>query len=513
MPCARSLTLLCLACAVSCSSPRPPRVSSAQLEATRFEGRVVHPAPQDALRSAYLELALAQRGDLAPTLPPDAGAATLREGFAPWLRRRALGLRELAARIPPLDQRSPDDAVFASVIYATVADELRDAVQSLPAPPGLEQDAVSLWRDTRNAQVRPLVRHARDAWRRCVTALPRASAALAEWSPVCAARAEALDAALAVEPPTPRPRPRRVTLPAECEGPELSQPPPDPEAPPPNERAPRSVAVVYEGDRFRDRDRARIVTAVRAWLSRTPGIRLVPQNEVDVANFLQIQRRWAHRGPVCGQAPPLAALLATRHTNLVIATITTGCEAAIERGDDAGARAICTLAVEQRRAGTSDRTDIPPRRAVDLIAPPDDVSSWVDAAGRLGDPDAGTALVGILGALGGPEGGPVLRVLGHGELDPWLRVGPTLTQRGGVRDQLTACVNRLGGVGVYALDWSISPEGVAQHVAVSTRAEPRDGRGDEVRACVREVISRAGFPCPRSGEAAAAHARLCLGWM
>lgn len=511
---ARALAAVTLASALSCSSPRPPRVSAAPTEPTRFEGRVVHPAPQDALRAAYLDLALVQRADVAPTLPPDAGADTLREGFAPWLRRRALGLRELASRIPALDPRSHDDAVFAAVIYATVADELRDAVQSLPPPPGLAQDAATLWRETRAAQVRPLARHARDAWQRCVTALPHASAALSAWSEPCAARVEALDELLAVEPPAPRPRPQRITLPADCEGPEVTAPVPDPEAPPPVERAPRTVALVYGGDRFHAAERTRLIAAVRSWAARAPDARLVPQAEIETARFLQLQRRWVPRGPVCGQAPPLPALLATRHRNLVIATISTECQEVMSVDADAGSQTICTLAVDYRRAGTDDRSELPPRRAVDLSGPPDDIASWVEAAGRLGDPDAGTAISGILGALGPPEG-PVLRLLGYADVDPWLRVVPTLTRGGsaGVRDAIAACTHRLGGVGVYNLAWTLSPEGVARDVTVTPTTEPRDGRGAQVSACVRDVIAHAGFPCPRREGAATVRARLCLGWM
>lgn len=510
----RALALATLLSALSCAAPRPPATAIPAGEAPHFEGRLVHPDALDALREAFFTSAATQRADVAPRLPPDAGVDTLREGFAPWLRRRADQLRELGALVPALDQRSPDDALFAAVIYATVADELREAVRALPPPPGLEADAANLWRETRQAQVRPLLRHARDAWTRCVTVSPSASAALRPWAEVCTARVEALEALLRAEPRRVRPRPERVRLPEGCEGPEFRAPPTDPEAPPPVETAPRTIAVIYNDARLQGAAQTRLLTAVRAWIARTPGARLVPQGEVEAARLLRTERRWRAGGPVCGQPPPLPALLAVRHPNLVLAHVETLCLDVEHPERDAGAERACDLTVHFRRAGTDDRTGLPPTRSVAMRGEPDDVEAWVRAASSLGDPDAGASLSALFGAMGRGDG-PVLRVLGYADLDPWLRVGPTLTQeaRDGAAQAIEACVTRGGGVGVYAASWTISPEGVAQEVNVTATVEPRDGSAARVSACVRDVLSRTGFPCPRSGAAAPAHARLCLGWM
>lgn len=510
----RALPLAALLSALSCAAPRPPATVTPAGEAPHFEGRLVHPSPLDALREAFFVAAATQRADAAPTLPPDAGVDTLREGFAPWLRRRADRLRELGALVPGLDQRSPDDALFAAVIYATVADELREAVRALPPPPGLDPDAANLWRETRNAQVRPLLRHARDAWTRCVTVSPTASAAVRPWAEVCTARVEALESVIRAEPRRPRPRPERITLPDACEGPEHRSPPTDPDAPPPTESAPRTIAVVYDDSRFQGAALTRFLTPIRAWIARTPGARLVPQAEVETARFLRTQRRWRAGGPVCGQPPPLPALIAARHPNLVLASVSTWCGEVEHPSADAGAQTICELTVSFRRAGTDDRTGLPAPRSVQAHGPGDDIETWVRAASALGDPDAGPGLSAIFGAMGQGEG-PVLRVLGHADTDPWLRVGPTLSRAApeGASQALERCVTRGGGVGVYAASWTISPEGLAQEVSVTASVEPRDGSAARVAACVRDVLSHTGFPCPRSGAAAPAHARLCLGWM
>lgn len=511
----RALPLAALLSALSCSSPRLPATAIPAGEAPRFEGRVVHPSPLDAQREAFFASAAAQRADVAPTLPPDAGVDTLREGFAPWLRRRADRLRELGAMVPELDQRSPDDALFAAVIYATVADELRESVRALPPPPGLAPDAANLWRETRNTQVRPLLRHARDAWTRCVTVSPSVSPALRPWSEVCTARVEALEALVRAEPRPTRPRPERVRLPDACEGPELQSPTRDPDAPPPVETAPRSIAVVYEDARFQGPARARLLAPVRAWIARMPGARLIAQSDVEAARLLRTQRRWRVGGPVCGQPPPLAALLAERNPNLVLATVETVCYDVEHPDSDAGPQRACDLTVGFRRAGTDDRTGLPEPRSVAMHGAPDDVDAWARAAGTLGDPDAGASLAALIGGLGVSDG-PVLRVLGHADVDPWLRVGPTLYGYGsaGVREALEGCVPEgTGGVGVYNLAWTVSVEGAAQEVTVTPSVEPRDGSAARVSACVRDVLSRTGFPCPRAGAPAAAHARLCLGRM
>jgi hypothetical protein len=510
----RALPLAALLSALSCSAPRPPATMTPAGEAPHFEGRLVHPAPLDPQREAFLTAAATQRDDVAPVLPPDAGVDTLREGFAPWLRRRAERLRELGALVPGLDQRSPDDALFAAVIYGTVADELREAVRALPPPPGLDVDATNLWRETRNAQVRPLLRHARDAWTRCVMVSPTASSALRPWTAVCTARVEALEALLRAEPPRARPRPERVTLPDACDGPEFRAPPVDPEAPPPVETAPRAIAVIYNDARFQGAALTRLLTPVRAWIARTPGARLVPQAEVEAARLLRTQRRWRAGGPVCGQSPPLPALLAVRNPNLVLATVETTCLDIEHPERDAGPERACDLTVHFRRAGTDDRTGLPPGRAVAMRGEPDDVEAWARAASSLGDPDAGASLSALIGGLG-VSNRPVLRVLGYADIDPWLRVGPTLSGESpeGAAQAIEACVTRGGGVGVYAASWTVSPEGVAQEVSVNATVEPRDGSAARVSACVRDVLSHTGFPCPRSGAAAPAHARLCLGWM
>lgn len=517
MPAPRKAPALC-ALILSCSTPRPAPVASAPEALPTLDGRPVYGRALDPTATAYFELARLQRGDVAPLPPPDAGADALRQGFAPWLRRRADALRELASMIPALDRRSPDDAVFAAVLYATVAEELRDAVRALPPPPGLAQDAVIYWRETRDAQVAPLARHARDAWNRCASALPRASTPLQAWAPVCAARSRALEAAIAQADAAParveRPAPQRVVIPSECEGPELHATTPDPDAPPPNDRAPREIAVLYRDERLQGAERARLLNAVRAWVARLPGARIVPQAEVDAAAFLHAQRRWRVGGPVCGQPPPIPALLAARHPNLVVASVSTWCADVDDDAPDAGDRTRCTLSVDFDRAGTDDRGGLPPYRAVDLQGAPSDAASWVNAASRLGDPDAGTAMAGILGGVLGGEAG-VFRLLGHADIDPWLRVVPTLEGwgRDAPRRALTACATRTGGVGSYRLGWTISPNGIAQDVTVTPITPPTDGSAERVAACVREALSRVAFPCPRAEAPVPVTARLCLGWM
>ncbi len=497
----------------ACAAARP---APSLLDAPMLDGRPVYAGALDGDAAAFWELARAQRADAPPAVPADAAAADVRNAFGPWLRRRAEGLTALAQRVPALDRRSADDALFAAAVYATVAEELRDGVRSLPAPRGLSPEQSAAFRAVREEQSAPLARHARAAWERCAAVSPRASAPLRAWQEACAAHARALDASLtaASPPPAPRPAPRRVvTIPPECDGPELREAAPDPEAPPPDDRRPREVVLTYDGDRFQGAARQRFLAAVRAGVARLAGVRLVPPADVAAAEALVAQRRWRAGGPVCGQAPPLPALLAARHPNLVVGVVDPWCGAVVDgEGPGARERNYCTLSVAFHRAGSANRAGLPPNRGVDVTGDPADAQRWVAAAALLGDPRVVPSMGGLLGAMMGGEG-EVYRALGYGETDPWLRVGATLRSydEGAPRAALLACATRVGGVGSYRASWVIAPDGAARDVAVAVQTAPTDGSGERVAECLRGVLAGVGFPCPRAGAAVPVSARLCVG--
>jgi hypothetical protein len=505
---------LAVALTTACAAARPVDPLA---DAPRLNGLPVYVGAPRGDAATYWNLARNQRADVAPAVPAEASAAEIRVAFGPWLRHRAEALTDLARRVPALSRRSPDDALFADVVYASVAEDLREGVRRLPAPRELAPEQAAAFRSVRDAQSTPLARHAREAWAHCASIADRASPLLRPWGPVCAERARLLGEQLSaapqsVVPPSPPPR-RVVRIPPECDGPELREAAPDPEAPPPDERRPREVVLTYRGDRFQGAARPRLLTAVRAGVARLAGVRLVPQADVAAMEALVAQRRWRAGGPACGQPPPLAALLAARHPNLVVGVVETWC-GTIEEGEGASAheRGYCTLSVVFHRAGSGDRDGLPPNRAVDVTGDPADVQRWVAAAAQLGDPRVEASMGGLLGALMGGEG-EVFRVLGYGESDPWLRVGATLRSddESAPRDALVACATREGGVGSYRASWTIAPDGAARDVAVAVQTAPTDGSGDRVAECLRAALGRVAFPCPRGGAAAPVSARLCVG--
>jgi len=451
-------------------------------------------------------LVMAQRAQHAPT-----GTALSREEVSAWLRTRVEGLRALHPLVGQLSPRSPDDALYAAVLYGRLVDELRTEIEGLPPLAGIVRDQEAAWRSALAGSVVPLVRGARDAWRRCARVAPQTSPVLQGWGPDCTAQAEMLGARLeAAEPTPPRAPTVAVSLPPECEGPEWQQPVVDPEAPAPNRQRPAEIVLWVAGDRFVGADAARLRNAVQTALRTTVRTRFVPAAEVDAALALRQARRWRPTGPVCGQPPPLAAVLAPQHPHLILGRIETWCGTVSEEGQPE--RESCTLSVQFHRAGSDDGDGVPLGRSVDVTGARNTLPAWLAAAARLQQPETRSAMGGLFGTLmTGPD--VVYRALGYASLDPWLRVGPTLTAPGddSVREALTACASPEAVVGSYDLAWTISPVGSAESVTVTPRTTAGERSGDAVAACLRAVLGRTGWPCPRDGVAARVEARLCLG--
>lgn len=494
--------------ALGCAGAPPPRPLPAAAPAATLDGRSLHPEGLNELvRARYWDAVQAQRAIAAPT-----GEGLTRNTLAAWLRGRVEGLRTLHPLIAQLNQRGPDDALFASVLYGRLVDALSAEVAALPRVTGISADLEDVWRRALTGAVAPLTRSALDAWRRCATVAPRASAELRAWEPVCAAQAEALAARLDASPAPAAPprRPAALAMPPECDGPELRASHIDPEAPPPDLRRPPALALRVVGTRLSPSDAARLREAVWRALQPRVGMARVPPSEVAAAEALQAARRWRSNGPVCGQAPPLPALLAVRHPNLVLGTVEPWCGTV--HGQDGSARERCTLSVSYRRAGSDNDEGLPPYRSVDVTPDGDALAPWLAAARSLSDERQSSALSGLMGGLG--AGPPVLfQAVGYAAHDPWLRVGPTLydDRDEGARTALMACVTQPGTVGSYAVAWTISPAGVAESVTVRPETAPADGSGEAVAACVRDVIARTGWPCPRGGAPVPVTARVCLG--
>ncbi len=225
-----ALPVVALGLVVSCVAAHPPPVLTvASSPEPALDGRPLHPDGLNELtRTRYWDEVQSQRAERAPT------GGTSREALAAWLRQRVEGLRRLHPLIAQLNARTPDDALFAAVLYGRTVDELRAEVEALPRLDGVQADQESLWRTALSSAATPLLRGALDAWRRCAAVAPRTASILHPWGPVCAAQAEVLAARLVASESTRRPRgPAAPAVPPEGEGPELQQTPVDPEAPVP----------------------------------------------------------------------------------------------------------------------------------------------------------------------------------------------------------------------------------------------------------------------------------------
>jgi hypothetical protein len=300
------------ALALGCAGAPPPRPLPASAPAATLDGRSLHPEGlHELVRARYWDAVQAQRDTPAPT-----GEGLTRNALAAWLRGRVEALRSLHPLIAQLNQRSPDDALFASVLYGRLVDTLSAEVAALPRVAGVSADLEDIWRRALTGAVAPLTRSALDAWRRCATVAPRASLELRAWEPVCTAQAEVLAARLEASPAPAAPprRPAALAMPTECDGPELRASHVDPEAPPPDLRSPACVGPACGehptvARRRCAAPRGRVADAPAAG-AHGPGAAVGGGRR---RRPFSAPRRWRSDGPVCGQAPPLPALLAARH--------------------------------------------------------------------------------------------------------------------------------------------------------------------------------------------------------
>ncbi len=517
------LAALALAACSATPDARTPR--TVQLpqapERPMLRGLPVYPA---ALEAPALRGLWADAEDLRHDAPPDLRTtplASARADLGPWVQRRLTGLRALATAARNVTAHgTPADRVFAAVVYADAADNLRAEIEGLTPPAALDAtpDGITTWRETLREVAAPITREAESAWRACAVAAPQGPASTQPWTARCRELADTRAMELrpvAAPSPASNAAPANVTIPPECEGGEYVRRSPEPEAPPPDESHPREVAVVCEDALFDAHDCERLTDAVHGFMASRGGVALVPRDEVRAAVALHDARRIRPDGPVCGQAPPLAAILAQRHPNLIIASVETWCGQFVD-GSRAGRapeqRSLCTLQVHQRRAGTANRAGLPDDVGVNLDAPRGSVNTWIDAVPRM-TPNG--AMASVFGALVASTRRAEFRVLGYADDDPWLRIGSTLYGRPHeeeAREALLACATRAGGVGSYRLAWTVSPTGDTTDAAVSPLTAPLDGSGERVAACVRERLGGVAWPCPRSGQPVRVEARLCIGW-
>lgn len=491
---------------------RPPQLPEVDGQAVLDVPIERAPLPAQRLWSAMQ--AMRQR----PRPSPPASVSTMQDygawmrgELAAWLRLRADMLTSAHGDADELLGAAPREQLFASIVLGVMYDEFATQLRSLPPPPGLDgRDALELFRGALLDQTMQLATTAHEAFENCVAVAPGAPEALRGWADRCRARASSLEQYVGrepAEPAAPEP-PRGPEIPAYCQGSEEYA---DPDADPPDTNVAPEVAVIYEGDRITGADRDRFLEAVHRKIDALVEMPLVPRADVARAERLHAQRKWTQRGPACGQAPPLPALIAAaRHRHLVLARVMTACGPGATLDARNRPAEDCRLAVYFDRAGSDDDENLPPAVSVSLGRYPSATpAEWLAAVEQLGtDTPDGTA--NIFGVLRSDE--RVYRVLDHGDDDPWLRVAPTLHEQT-VRDRIAACW-RASGIASYSLRFTISPAGRVGEVDVEPSNLPEDAdetAADAAGLCIAEALREAAFPCTRNRRPAQVEARVCVG--
>jgi hypothetical protein len=478
-----------LAAVVACGGSQPPPPDPPAAEVARLDGLDLWDGPfaegdRDVAQTwERVQALLADRPE-----PPPGGpdGAWIRETWTTWLRAHVVRLEEVGAELAIIAEHGgPREQVFAAASYGALLESLVVAVSTLPTPRELEASpqAAAFYRSELAHTFAPLAADARDAYLACADGAPEAPVPMQAWGARCEQHARGLDAIAAAAQPPP------VIIPSECEGPPFT----DPDAPAPDASRPMEIALVESGERFTGAQREQLIAAVQRRLATDRSLRLVPRAEVRRAEQLVAERRWRAGGPVCGQAPPLPALLAERHANLAIGTITRLCTPQPE--------VRCTLHVTFDRAGTDDQDGAPRPWRAQVEGDPEALATWTRAAGRL---EASDTAIGHGSGFG--SGGRFFAVAGVDDDDAFLRVGPTLEA---ARGAIAACYAG-AGIASFGATFTVSEAGAVSDVVATPITAPSSDIA-RAQACVGEAIRALSFPCPRGGAAVRVEARVCTG--
>jgi hypothetical protein len=446
--------------------------------------------------------AQAQLDDKLAAPPPALAdyAAWAQGTFSPWVKRRTEAAKQFAADAEALLGSGSRERLFATAVTASLYDDMLTQLRALPAPAS-PADAQSLFRKTLEDTTVPLARTTADAYKGCAKSARGAPDAMAGWKKRCEKRAEEVEAlavrapepaaALAVEHgPVAPPAPSR---PPECATEEKWD---DPQAPAADLSAPLEVAVLYDGNRLKGAEAGALLEAVAERVRAIHGHATVGPFEVMRAEALVEAKKWRDDALVCGQPPPLPALLAERHPNLALAKVSTQCFRS-----DSGEGELCSLEVRFRRPGAPGEP-VPGT----LAATPTDTRSaagWIEAARALEQRE------GLLGGIFGlaMSSTRFYRVGGTEDDDPWLRIAPTLV--GAAGEKIRKC-HPGKDVASFLLRWTIAPDGSV----ISSGAEaitPPKGDARKESLCIADALLKSAWPCPRSGAPTAVEARVCIG--
>jgi hypothetical protein len=420
-----------------------------------------------------------------------------------WIEKRVQLTREVRADADALaSDADPRMQLLATIVIGVAADDFVTDLLAIEPPPEFVNgefgaETKGALRESLEKQAAPLTASARAMLQKCIAAAPAAPAPLRVWEAACRERdaslaeLEARVAARDAAPPK-APPPKPPAMFADCDTKEVAHV--DPDAPPPDLKAKPVVAYVYDGTDVTGDDIHKLEQAVAAKLGLEVGMPVVDDRELAAARTLVAKKKLHARAPVCGQAPPLPAVIAHKRRNLIVGEILTTClwQSNTKR---------CGLLVQYQRAGSDDNTGVPPPVFAKVTSRDVPAAEWIASADRL-VPDEGVANI-LGGLVGGTDSKIFFEVASYSDDDPWLRVASTLGAD--TRARVDACVDAAAS---FDATFTISPTGKTQKASlVPVTAAPAESK---VSACIKKALESTAWPCPLDGKPAKVTVRMCV---
>jgi hypothetical protein len=421
-----------------------------------------------------------------------------------WIETRVKLTREVRADAEALQSDSdPRMKLLAAIVFGVAADDFVSDLLAIEPPADfatgdLAAETKVVFRETLESQSTQLAAAARVGMKTCIGAAATAPEAMRAWGAYCTERDSklaALEARVAARAAKPAPSP--IAKPPEmftdCTSTKEVRHV-DPDAGPPDMKAKPAVAYIYTGSDVKGDDVQKLEIAVAAKLGLEVGMPVVDDKELAGARKLVAQKKLYAKGPICGQAPPLPAVLQlNKRKHLIVGEIQTTCiwNKDVER---------CGLYVNYARPGAEDQENLPKPVFAKVTSRDVPAAEWIASADRLA-PDEG--LAGLFGMLGG-DSSPVFFDLANYRDDvPWLRVASTLDRD--TRARVAECVDAPAS---FDASFTISPVGRTQKATLTpVTAPPADSK---VTACVKKALEATGWPCPLDGKSAKVNVRVCV---
>jgi hypothetical protein len=252
-----------------------------------------------------------------------------------------------------------------------------------------------------------------------------------------------------------------------------------------------SIALVFPDD-FPGRTTREVLFPIGESLARAEHAKVILVADVDAAIKLARERHWSDKATACGTAPAFAAVLGQKYPNLSTAHVS------IECGD------TCELFVDLERHGRSSS------------------ERWVRYVAPLAGDKASTKVIAAAGAKLGakgvppnaPKAGLAVGQLAEGtvttrsDADGALELDRTMESD----TALAACrpkARRPNDIRGWWADWKLSALGTAMQVDVQPFGGV-DKADAEAAKCIRNVLQRMQFACPRDSNVATVKTAICL---